>query len=85
MDATAQAELVRTGEASPIELVDAAIAAIEKVNPELNAVIHERFERGPGRGRRRRCPTGRSAACRWCSRTSTATRPATRTTAACAA
>jgi amidase len=44
MDATAQADLVRTGEASPIELVDAAIAAIEKVNPELNAVIHERFE-----------------------------------------
>jgi amidase len=36
--------LVRSGEASPMELVDAAIAAIEKVNPELNAGIHERFE-----------------------------------------
>jgi amidase len=44
MDATAQAELVRTGEASPLELVDAAIAAVEKLNPELNAVIHERFD-----------------------------------------
>ena len=44
MDATAQAALVRSGEASPLQLVDAAIAAIEKVNPELNAVIHERFE-----------------------------------------
>jgi amidase len=45
LDATAQAELVRSGEASPVELVDAAIARIEKLNPELNAVIHERFER----------------------------------------
>lgn len=45
LDATAQAELVRTGEATPVELVDAAIERIEKVNPELNAVIHERFER----------------------------------------
>src|SRR6185503_14788654 len=44
LDATAQAELVRSGEASPLELVDAAIAAIEKLNPELNAVIHERFD-----------------------------------------
>lgn len=43
-DATAQSELVRNGHASPAELVDAAIARIEKVNPEINAVIHERFE-----------------------------------------
>lgn len=45
LDATAQAELVRSGEATPAELVDAAIERIEKLNPELNAVIHERFER----------------------------------------
>ncbi len=45
LDATAQAELVRTGQASPVELVDAAIERIERVNPALNAVIHERFER----------------------------------------
>jgi amidase len=44
LDATAQAELVRTGDASPIELVDAAIAAVEKLNPELNAVIHTLFD-----------------------------------------
>jgi len=44
LDATAQAALVRDGEASPLELVDAAIERIEKVNPEINAVIHERFE-----------------------------------------
>jgi amidase len=45
LDATAQAELVRTGEASPLELVDAAINRIEKLNGELNAVIYERFDR----------------------------------------
>jgi amidase len=45
MDATAQAELVRSGEASPLELVEAAIERIERVNPVLNAVIHTRFER----------------------------------------
>ena len=44
LDATAQAELVRRGEASPAELVEAAIARIEKVNPQLDAVLRERFE-----------------------------------------
>ncbi len=45
LDASSQAELVRNGEASPLELVDAAIARIEKLNGELNAVIHPLFER----------------------------------------
>ena len=45
LDATAQAELVRKGEVSPAELVDEAIARVEKLNPELNAVIHPRFEK----------------------------------------
>lgn len=45
LDATAQAELVRRGEATPIELVDAAIARIERVNPRLNAVVTPLFER----------------------------------------
>jgi len=44
-DATAQAAAVRSGEVAPSELVDAAIARIESANPQLNAVIHERFER----------------------------------------
>jgi amidase len=44
MDATAQAELVSSGEATPAELVDAAIERIERVNPELNAVIHDLSE-----------------------------------------
>jgi amidase len=45
LDATAQAELVRRGDATPTELVEAAITRVEKLNPELNAVIRERFER----------------------------------------
>lgn len=43
LDATAQADLVRRGQASPAELVEAAIERIERVNPQLNAVIGERF------------------------------------------
>lgn len=44
LDATAQAELVRSGQASPAELVDAAIERIERVNPKLDAVIRDRFD-----------------------------------------
>jgi amidase len=45
LDATGQAELVRSGEVSPLELVDAAINRVEKLNPQLNAVIHPLFDR----------------------------------------
>ena len=45
LDATAQAELVRRKEVTPVEMVDAAIERIERVNPELNAVITPLFER----------------------------------------
>ena len=45
IDATAQAELVRRDQVTPLELVDAAIARIEHLDPELNAVVHERFDR----------------------------------------
>ena len=44
LDATAQAELVRSGEVSPKELVEAAIARIEALNPQLDAVIRPRFD-----------------------------------------
>jgi amidase len=44
-DATGQAEAVRRGDVSPRELVDEAIRRIERVNPQLNAVIHQHFER----------------------------------------
>ncbi len=46
LDATAQADLVRSGEASPAELTEAAIARIEATNGEINAVIHPLFEEG---------------------------------------
>jgi amidase len=45
LDATAQAELVRSGAMSAAELVEAALARIEAVNPALNAVIFDRSER----------------------------------------
>jgi hypothetical protein len=48
LDATACAELVRSGEASPRELVDLAIARIEKHDPELGAVIIPLFEQARG-------------------------------------
>ncbi len=43
-DATSLAERVRRGDVHPTELVDAAINAIEKVNPRLNAVIHRMYD-----------------------------------------
>jgi amidase len=46
LDATAQAELVRSGEASPIELVESAIERAESLNPELKAIIHPLYEQG---------------------------------------
>ncbi len=44
LDATGQAELVRSNAASPTELVEAAVARIEALDGQLNAVIHRRFE-----------------------------------------
>jgi amidase len=44
LDATAQAELVAKGEVAPAELVAAALDRIERVNPQINAVIHHRDE-----------------------------------------
>ena len=43
-DATELARRVRAGEVSSVELVDAAIAAIEQVNPLLNAVVHRMYD-----------------------------------------
>ena len=45
LDATAQAELVRSGEAEPAELVEAAIARIERLDADLNSVIHPLFDK----------------------------------------
>ena len=43
-DGVGLAELVARGEVHPRELVDEAIARIEKGNPRLNAVIHKMYE-----------------------------------------
>ncbi|HUF89243.1 MAG TPA: amidase family protein [Gemmatimonadota bacterium] len=43
LDATTQADLVRRGEVTPLELIDAAIARIERGNPTLNAVVTPTF------------------------------------------
>ena len=45
-DALGMAELVHRRQVSPRELVETAIAHIERLNPRLNAVIHPMFERG---------------------------------------
>jgi amidase len=45
MDATAQADLVRSGEASPAELVDAAIERIEALDPQLNVLVTDLFDK----------------------------------------
>ncbi len=45
LDATAQAERVRRGELTPCDLVEAAVARVERGNPELNAVVSTTFER----------------------------------------
>src|SRR5687767_9945160 len=44
-DGIGQAELVRRRDITPIELVEAAIARIERLNPLLNAVVTFEFER----------------------------------------
>ena len=45
LDATAQAALVHAGEATPAELVEAAIERIEPATPRSNAVVTETFDR----------------------------------------
>ena len=44
LDATAKADLVRRKEVKPIELVDAAIERIERLNPTLNAVVTPMYD-----------------------------------------
>jgi len=44
LDATAQAELVQKKDVKPVELVDAAIERIERLNPKLNAVVTPMFD-----------------------------------------
>lgn len=45
LDATAQADFIRTGEIAPLELVELAIARIEQLNPVVNAVITKLYDK----------------------------------------
>src|SRR5262245_45526329 len=58
LDATEQAALVRRKEVSPSELVEAAIARLERLNPQLNAVIHLALERARSRAAAADLPDG---------------------------
>lgn len=44
LDATAQADLIRSGQVSASELVEAAIVRIEATNSALNAVTHKQYD-----------------------------------------
>jgi hypothetical protein len=77
LDATGQAELVRSG----LELLEAAIERIETLDPVVNAVMMRWFDHarrtvaGP-------VPDGFSAACRSCSKTGWRPMPGSRAPAA---
>lgn len=43
-DGVGLAALVRAGDVAPLELVEAAVAVIEDLNPQLNAVIHKHYD-----------------------------------------
>jgi amidase len=64
IDAVGQAELVRSKECSPLDLVDAAIARIERLDPYLNAVIHRMYDKARTAAESDDLPMARSAACR---------------------
>src|SRR5580692_9298146 len=51
MDALAIAAAVRSGQVSALEVTDAAIAAIEAMNPGLNALVLKDFDRARDRAR----------------------------------
>jgi amidase len=52
LDAIGQADLLRRGEASAVELVEAAIERIEALNPAINAVVTPLFEHAREQARR---------------------------------
>ncbi|MDP8914738.1 MAG: amidase family protein [Pseudomonadota bacterium] len=51
-DGMALAAMVREGAASPVELVEAAINRIERINPAINAVVHTAFDEARAAARR---------------------------------
>ena len=57
-DATGLAARVHAGDVTPLELIDAAIARAERVNPEINAIAERTYEaaRGAAKSVDRRAP-----------------------------
>jgi amidase/6-aminohexanoate-cyclic-dimer hydrolase len=64
-DATGLAKLVASGAASAEELLDAALARVSALNPQLNAVVLIQ-EEAARRAIRDGLPEGRSGGCRSC-------------------
>ena len=70
--ATELAKLIRRGQLSPVELVDALLDRIERVNPTVNAYCTVTADAGPGRregGRGGRCAPATISGCCTASRT----------------
>ncbi len=51
LDGLAQAALVKKGEVTPLELLDAAIARAEALNPELNAIVTPMYDQARDRAK----------------------------------
>jgi amidase len=45
LDATATAAVIAAKEVSPAEVVGAAVERAERVNPQFNAIVHERYDK----------------------------------------
>jgi len=58
LDATAQADLVAKRQVSPSELVEAAIADLESLDPRLGALVHPALERARDRAKAPDLPPG---------------------------
>jgi len=58
LDAHAQADLVRRGELAPRELVEAAIARAERLEPRLHAIVTRQFERARAEAAAEALPRG---------------------------
>jgi Asp-tRNA(Asn)/Glu-tRNA(Gln) amidotransferase A subunit family amidase len=62
-DATALAGLIARREVSAKEVLEAAIARAEEVNPAINAIVHKQYEKARS-AVAAGTPQGRSAVCR---------------------
>ncbi|MEZ4334314.1 MAG: amidase [Myxococcota bacterium] len=58
LDATGQAELIRSKQCSPAELLEETIAGIERLDPQLNAVVIPLFDEARGQLARGELGTG---------------------------